>query len=230
MDQIHSQLVEKVRDYRMPQAAQDLLNAHLPLVIVGITASGKSSVTEYIEQTSDYRQVVTHTTREPRHGEVDSEDYFFINDGEMLNMMSKEAFVEVQTIHTDTVYGISIKAYQDVLNGSFKPLMIIDVQGVEEISQYVPQLRPVFLLPPNFDAWMHMLEKRGRMSHSERLRRMHSAREELVKVLDNERFFLMVNQDVPQTAKQILGDSHDRASQRKARETAHLLLERLKTI
>lgn len=227
---VHSQLLEKVREYRMPPAARDLLNTHLPVVIAGITASGKNSVTQYIHETSNYRQVVTHTTRQPRAGEIHTEHYFFVSDEEMLNMMAQEALVEVQTIHGDEVYGISIKAYQAVIDQGHKPLLIIDVQGIEEISQYVPKLRPVFLLPPNFDEWMGMLEKRGRMSHSERLKRMHSAHEEIEKVLDKERFFLVVNRDVPSTARDILGDVHDHASRHKARETALLLLDRLKTI
>lgn len=227
---VNSQLLEKVRDYRMPQTARDLLNTHLPVIIVGITASGKSSVTQYIEETSDYKQVVTHTTRKSRPGEVNSQDYFFISDEEMLDMMAKEAFVEVQTIHANAVYGISLTAYQAVLDGEYNPLLIIDVQGVEEISQYVPKLRPVFLLPASFDEWMRMLEQRGRMSHPERLRRMHSARSELEKVLNSDLFFLVVNRDVPATARDILGDVHDQASQHKARETAQLLIDRLKTI
>ncbi|HEY5549589.1 MAG TPA: hypothetical protein VIK37_00030 [Candidatus Saccharimonadales bacterium] len=226
---IHSQLLEKVRDYRMPPAARDLLNAHLPLVIVGITASGKSSVTDYIKQTSDYRQVITHTTRQPRPGEVHGQHYYFISDEDMIKMMADEALVEVQTIHSHEVYGISLSAYQTVLKGGYKPLLIIDVQGVEEISQYVPKLRPVFLLPASFDEWMRMLEKRGRMSHAERLRRMHSAHAELEKVLEKEKFFFVTNRDVPSTARDILGDVHDHASQRRGRETAQLLIDRLKT-
>lgn len=226
---IHSQLLEKVRVYTMPSAARELVAAHLPLIIAGITASGKNTVTQYIQDTTDYKQVVTHTTRQPRPGEVSTQNYHFISEEEMLKMMANKAFVEVQTIHGDTVYGISIAAYQGVANSGHKPLLIIDVQGVEEISRYVPELRPVFLLPANFDDWMSMLEKRGRMSHSERLRRMHSARAELEKVLQRENFFLVINRDVPSTAKDVLGGVHDHVSQHKARETARQLLERLKT-
>ena len=138
--------------------------------------------------------------------------------------------VEVQLVHGTQVSGVSIKAYQDVIASGHKPLLNIDVQGVEKIGLYVPGLRPVFLLPPDFESWVQMLEKRGRMSHSERLRRMHSAREELEKIMNSVHFFLVINRDVPQTAREILGNVHDLSSQRQGRETARLLLERLKTI
>lgn len=231
MDQsVHSQLLDKVREYVMPPAARELLRAHLPLIIVGITASGKNTVTDYIQDTADYKQVVTHTTRPPRPGEVNTQHYHFISDEEMLNMMTDQAFVEVQTIHGEAVYGISISAYRGVIEAGHKPLLIIDVQGVEEISQYVPELRPVFLLPTTFEEWMSMLEKRGQMSHSERLRRMHSARDELQKVLKKQNFTLVVNRDVASTAKDIVSGINDYTSQHKARDIALQLLERLKTI
>lgn len=148
----------------------------------------------------------------------------------MLKLLDSQSMIEAKLIHDIRISGISVRAYQDVVNAGHKPLLVIDVQGTEEISKFLPKLRPVFLLPPNFDTWVRMQEKRGRMSHSERLRRMHSAREELEQVLDNEHFFLVVNRDVPQTAREILGDVHDQASQRKAREAAQLLIDRLRTI
>jgi len=148
----------------------------------------------------------------------------------MTKLLDDRAMIETNVLHNQQVSGTSIAAYQDVISAGYKPLLVVDVQGVENISKYLPDIRPVFLLPPSFDVWMQWLEKRGRMSHSERLKRMHSARAELEKVLGNERIFLVVNQDVPQTAREILGDVHDLASQRKSRETAQLLIDRLKTI
>ena len=226
----HNQLLDKVRAYRMPKAAQELLSTHLPLTISGITASGKNSTTQYIMGSTDYRHVVTHTTRPLREGEESGKDYHFVSEEEMIRLLETESMVEVQLVHGTQVSGVSIKAYQDVIASGHKPLLNIDVQGVEKIGLYVPSLRPVFLLPPDFESWVQMLEKRGRMSHSERLRRMHSAREELEKIMNSVHFFLVINRDVPQTAREILGNVHDLSSQRQGRETARLLLERLKTI
>ncbi|MEX0881321.1 MAG: hypothetical protein WEC17_01445 [Candidatus Saccharimonadales bacterium] len=227
---IHSRLLEKIRSYTMPLVAQEILATHPPLVIAGITASGKNAATKYIVDTTDYRQVVTHTTRQPRPDEIHGKHYYFVKEEEMLKLLDSQSMIEAKLIHDIRISGISVRAYQDVVNAGHKPLLVIDVQGTEEISKFLPKLRPVFLLPPNFDTWVRMQEKRGRMSHSERLRRMHSAREELEQVLDNEHFFLVVNRDVPQTAREILGDVHDQASQRKAREAAQLLIDRLRTI
>jgi guanylate kinase len=227
---VHSQLLDQVRNYKMPQTAQDLIVRHPPLVIAGITASGKNSVVRYITETTDYRQVITHTTRQPRTDETNGRDYFFVSDEQMLQLLNNKAMIEAKNVHGNAVYGVSIRAYQDVVFAGHKPLLIVDVKGVEELTKYLPKLRPVFLLPPSFERWVEMLEDRGRMSHLERLRRMHSARSELLEVMTKERFFLVVNYDVPNTAREILKDIHDPSSQRKAREVAHLLIDRLKTL
>jgi guanylate kinase len=224
------ELLEKVRIYKMPPAAQELLAANPPLVIAGITASGKNSVVRYLTDTSDYRQVITHTTRQPREEDAEAHEYHFVNDEQMQALIEAQAMIEVKEIHKESIYGTSIKAYQDVLAAGYKPVLIIDIQGVEDLSSHLTNLRPYFLVPLSFDDWIRMMEKRGRMSHSERLRRMHSARDELERAIRSEHFTLLINQDIPQTAKTISAGIRDRSMQQKALDAASQLLERLKTL
>ncbi|HSX18457.1 MAG TPA: hypothetical protein VLE51_03830 [Candidatus Saccharimonadales bacterium] len=230
-ESIHTRLLEKAREYHTPQAARDLLATHPPLIITGITASGKDSVSKYISETSElYREVVTHTTRPPRAGEVHTQHYHFVTEEDMLKLVEREEMIEVKLIHGETFYGTSINAYRDVVNSGHRPLLVIDVQGVDEITKYIEHARPIFLLPPSFNAWIERLEKRGRMSHPERLRRMNSARVELEKTLNSNLFVLVVNHDIPRTAHEILSDAHDYSIQHHNRETALLLIEHLRNI
>ncbi|HEX5395348.1 MAG TPA: hypothetical protein VFW52_03310 [Candidatus Saccharimonadales bacterium] len=224
------ELLEKVREYKMPQAAQDILAANPPLIIAGITASGKNSVVRILAETSEFRHVITHTTRPPRDEAEDTHEFHFVSDEQMLALVDSQAMIEVKQVHRDNVYGTSIKAYKEVIDSGHKPVLIIDIQGVEDINRYITNLRPYFLIPPSFEDWMRMLDKRGHMSHSERLRRMHSARDELERVLRNEHFSLIINRDISQTAKMIASGGHDQAAQHKNRETVQLLIERLKTL
>lgn len=226
---VHAQLVEKVRSYRMPQAAQELLTNHPPLIVAGITASGKNSVTQYIIESNQYRRVITHTTRQARASEVHGQHYYFVSEEEMLRLLDNEAMIEVQTIHSASIYGVSIRAYQDVISSGYRSLIILDVQGIEEVGKYLPALRAFFLLPPDFHEWMARLEKRGPMSHSERLRRMHSARTELEKALNSHLFWLVVNHEIPAAAREILSGASDFLTQHKNREAAQQLLDHLRT-
>ena len=221
----HRQLQEAVKKYRMPEAAVELLQNHPPLIIAGITASGKNTILDYIQQNSDWRHVVTHTTRPPREVEKTGQNYWFVDEREMLELLSAQAMIEANLVHSDTVYGTSIKAYEDVLASGHKPLLIIDVQGVEQIINHVHGLHPIFLLPPDSGAWMERLNKRGHMSHVERLSRLRSARQELEAALSSQHFTLVVNSEVTQAAQQILGGVVTEAVQKHNQDLARRLIE-----
>lgn len=230
-DSIHAKLMAAVRAYHIPEEAKKLLAEHPPLTISGITAAGKNSVTGYITQNEGYSSVITHTTRQPRPGEVNAHHYHFVSEEAMLDLLHRHAMIEVQIIHGDTVYGVSIDAYRAATGSGHKPLLNIDVQGVEAMYKYLPPIiTPIFMLPPSFEDWMQWLEKRGRMSHTEKLQRMKSAQIELDKAIRSDLFLLVVNHELSRTAKEILLGSHDPSSQHHNREIALRLADSLKTI
>lgn len=225
----HSDLLDATRQYKIPPTGAELLAKHPPLILAGVTASGKDAVAERIIQTSSYRGVVTHTTRLPRPGEIAGQHYHFVSEDQMLELIHKNEMIEVQDIHGGTVYGISIASYQQVIDAGYEPLLIVDVQGIEEISKYVHGLRPFFILPPSFETWTERLDKRGHMSHVEKSRRFRSAREELEKALRQARFVLVINRDVSEAASEILRGSTDGPSQHHGHELIQLLIDHIKT-
>lgn len=228
MDNILSQLLDLVRQYKMPPAAAELLTANSPLILTGTTGSGKDAIEDYIQKISSWRHVVTHTTRPMRPGEQNGIDYWFVDEAEMLKLVGEQAFIEVKFIHDRQVSGSSLNAYSSTLQSGYKPLMRIDVQGIQELHQHAPGIRPVFILPPSFEAWMERLEGRGRMSHVEKVQRMHSARRELEIAIQNERFILVVNDEIPRVSREILDGTTDAATQYRNRELAQRLIDHIK--
>jgi len=224
---IHRDLLERVRAYKIPPAAAELLKVHPPLIIAGVTASGKDSVAKRLIETSNYREVVTHTTRMPRPGEVHAQHYHFVNEAEMLELAASGQMVELQDIHGGNVYGTSIAAYKTVLGAGYKPLLIIDIQGTEEIIRQVPTLSVYFLIPPSFNDWITRLDGRGHMTHTEKSRRFRSAKSELEKALTNRKFIILVNREVNDTARQITHIGADDPAKRRAHEIARQLIEEL---
>src|SRR5438067_93435 len=135
MDDQHKQLLAAVAAYKMPPAAINLVKQNPPLIIAATTASGKNTVADYILERTPYKEVISHTTRQPREGERNGQHYWFVDDNEMLKITQTQGFIEVQTIHGETVYGTTISAYQAASQDSHKPLLVMDVQGVEEITR-----------------------------------------------------------------------------------------------
>ncbi len=222
---LHHQLIEAVRGYKMPASATELLVQYKPLIISGVTAAGKDTILSYIESSSQWRHSVTHTTRSPRAGEVDGINYWFVNEESMLELLKNQSMIEAQTIHGNTVYGTSLKAYRDVLSQGHKPLLRIDIQGIKELTNHIPDLRATFILPPSFEEWMQRIERRGRMSHIEKIQRLRSAQTEIKEALLSRHFIFIVNKDVPTAASEIINSVTDGPTQHHNRELANRLID-----
>ncbi len=229
MDDIHAQLVTAVNNYHTPIEAAELLKQNPPLIIASVSGGGKDTVAQYTQDNSQYRRVVTTTTRPMRPGETNGIDYWFVDETTMLDLVHKGAFIEVKELHGQQISGSSIAAYKTTLDAGNKPLLSVDVQGITEIMKHIPNLQPVFILPPNFETWLNRLGNRGVMSHIEKLRRFRSAQAELELVLHNPHFKLVVNTEIPAVAKEILGGASDHTEQHRNRELVQQLLDHIHT-
>ncbi len=223
------ELLAEVKAYKMPPGAEQLLKEHPPLIIAGIAASGKNTILNYLIEHGQWRRVITHVTRQPRQGELDGRDYWFVSPNQMLELLKQKAFIEAKVIHEDKVYGTSLKAYSAAVSQADQPIILLDVQGVLEFATHIPGLKAVFVLPPSFDAWQARLAKRGQSTPAEDARRARSAIAELQAVLDHpELFTLLINDEVPRVAKEIIASRTDPVVQAKNRQIAAKLLADIK--
>ncbi len=136
---------------------------------------------------------------------------------------------DVKAVHGDTCYGTSIASVQKAVTDGKRPVMEIDVQGALELTQAIPSLRPIFILPPSYEIWMERLGTRGSISDGEKMRRLRSASMEIQTALDHPAFLLVVNQEVNFTAQDLIrGIQPDSHSQQEARELALELMQYLR--
>jgi len=225
-----TELKKAVASYVMPIEAKQVISRSRMLVLCGVTAAGKNTITSYFLNHGGYGHVVSHTTRKPRenHGilEKSGTEYWFVSDKEMLSLIKNKAFVEVKAVHGDTFYGTSIAAIDSILKANKRPVHEIDVQGAVELTKAMPDLRPVFILPPSYEIWMERLGTRGFMSFGEKERRLGSAKMELEMALNNKSFLFVINNEVEQTVAEInSGTDGNEAIQGERRKLAEELLE-----
>lgn len=65
------------------------------IVLVGASASGKSTLqTKMIENNDNLKKIVTYTTRPPRANEKDGIDYHFVSDEKFNELLKEDYFVE----------------------------------------------------------------------------------------------------------------------------------------
>ena len=225
---LHQELLQKARTYPVPPKALDLLKNNPPLIIAGLAASGKNTISVDIAESSDYRHVITHTTRPKRHREKNGQNYWFVSEAGMLKLINEQALIETQAIHGETVYGTSIASYEKIIGSNQRPLLIMDVQGIAQLNKHLPGLKPIFVLPPDFKTWMERLGNRGFISDVDKMRRLRAARIALQEALANRHFIMVVNREVPRAAREILNSlSSGDFAQHQNRELARNLIDHL---
>jgi guanylate kinase len=179
------------------------------LLLVGISGAGKDTINHQLLTTGHYHRIVTHTTRQPRHNhgilETDGVEYHFIDYPTAENLLKSHGFIEAK-VYSNNVYGSSIGEFQLAHDEGKIALADIDVQGVAEYMQLIPgNVRPLFLLPPDYETWQHRLFSRYGDSHTDhvddlRLRTEAAARE-LEELLAKDYYFVLINDDLDETVR-----------------------------
>lgn len=98
------------------------------LVLVGESASGKSSIEKYLADNCGYNKIVSYTTRPPREGEVDGVDYHFISI-EQFKFLSEQGFFAEQAVYRDWCYGVAKEDCTD------DKVAVLTPHGLRQISK-----------------------------------------------------------------------------------------------
>ena len=98
------------------------------IVLVGESASGKSSIEKNLINNYGYKKIVTYTTRQPRVNEVDGVDYHFIDMNKFCDLQEQGFFVEVAQ-YNGWCYGT---AKEDCTNDK---VIVLTPHGLRQISK-----------------------------------------------------------------------------------------------
>lgn len=103
---------------------------------------------------------VSHTTREPREGEIDGQHYHFVDRHVFQSMIAEDRFLEWAEVH-DNLYGTSWDEVLPRLAVGIDVLLDIDVQGAERVMARYPEAHSIFLMPPSYGDLAERLRRRG---------------------------------------------------------------------
>ena len=129
------------------------------VVLSSPSGAGKTTLTrKLLKENPDMAMSVSATTRQPRPGETDGEDYFFISKNKFTDMVDDDAFLEYAKVF-DNFYGTPRAPVEQALGDGRDVVFDIDWQGAQQLTQAAADdLVKIFILPPN----MVELEKRLR--------------------------------------------------------------------
>ena len=153
-----------------------------PLILSSPSGGGKTTITKLLlERRSDVGYSVSCTTRQPRPGEENGKDYFFLSRDEFERREARGEFAESADVHGNR-YGTLRSEVERVLARGQHVLMDIDVQGARQFATAFPESVLVFLLPPTTEVLLGRLRGRGTENRRATLVRMRAARDELLEV------------------------------------------------
>ncbi len=104
---------------------------------------------------------VSYTTRAPRDGERDGEDYHFVSRDKFLAMAQRGEFLESAEVYAN-LYGTSQTWISQEIAKGRDILLEIDWQGAAQIRRLFPECVSVFVLPPSIVALEQRLKGRGK--------------------------------------------------------------------
>ncbi len=134
-------------------------------VISAPSGAGKTTLVEALRQTPNLFYSVSCTTRAPRTGEVDGEDYQFLSDKDFRARVEAGDFLEHARVHGD-YYGTLRKPVLTNLKSGVDVLIDIDTQGAAAIRNcddpFIREaLSDIFIMPPDHEELRRRLLKRG---------------------------------------------------------------------
>ena len=129
------------------------------------SGAGKTTLVERIRRTPNLFYSVSCTTRTPRAGEIDGQDYRFLSDADFRERVAKGDFVEHAQVHGDH-YGTLREPIVTNLETGKDVLIDIDMQGAAVIRNcgdplIRDALADVFIMPPDLEELRKRLLKRG---------------------------------------------------------------------
>ena len=149
----------------------------IPFVVAAPSGTGKTTVCRRLVDGDEKLEFsVSHTTRVPRPGEREGEDYHFVTRDRFQELVDQDAFLE-SAEYNGNFYGTSQAAIDGPLDRGHDVILEIEIQGAAQVRERRGDARFVFLLPPSMQALEGRL--RGRNTDTEEVieRRLRWAQE-----------------------------------------------------
>lgn len=153
-------------------------------IISAPSGAGKTSLVRALLQSNlNLSLSISHTTRPPRSGEINSRDYHFVSLETFRQMLRNGEFVESAEVYGN-LYGTSQKWINGAIASGQDILLEIDCQGAMQIRQIFPESISIFILPPSADALAARLKTRAQDDPGIIQKRLAAAREEVSHIIE----------------------------------------------
>jgi len=171
------------------------------VVISGFSGAGKGTLMKkLIQEDSRYALSISMTTREPRQGEENGKDYFFVTPEEFQKKISQEGFIE-HASYCGNYYGTPRDYVEEQLHLGKDVILEIEIQGAMKVKEQNPDALLLFVMPPSADELKRRLIGRGTETLEVIEKRLQRAYEESQGIEGYD--YIVVNDDLDRCMKEM---------------------------
>ena len=171
------------------------------------SGAGKSSLIDAVLAKANQSRLplelsVSYTTRSPRKGESNGNQYFFISEEEFIEKKNSNFFLEHAKVH-DNWYGTSVDFVHSKLSSGVNLILEIDVQGFRQINDLSFSCDSIFILPPSMNSLEERIKSRGDEDLESINLRLRNAKDELAYA--NEYKHIIINDSFDYAENELFG-------------------------
>ena len=189
------------------------MNHRKAILFSAPSGSGKTTIIREILKRFDcFEFSISATSRQPREGERDGVDYYYLTPDEFARRVKADEFLEWEEVYQGTCYGTLKSEVERIWNKGGVIVFDVDVNGGRNIKRYFgADALSIFVLPPSMEVLEQRLRSRGTDSEEAIVKRLARSAEEL--------------KQAPQFDVTIVNDDLQRAVQETRTTIEHFLSE-----
>lgn len=117
-------------------------------VVSGFSGAGKGTIMKaLLEKYDHYALSISATTRQPREGEENGREYFFMTTEEFEALIEQDALIEYAR-YVNNYYGTPRSYVESKMAEGYDVILEIEIQGALKVREKFPDALLVFVLPP----------------------------------------------------------------------------------
>lgn len=171
------------------------------VVVSGFSGAGKGTLMKrMVQDYHNYALSVSMTTREPRPGETEGKEYFFVAKEEFEKKIEENGLIEYAS-YCGNYYGTPKEYVEKQLEMGKDVILEIEIQGALKVKKQFPEALLLFVMPPSASELKRRLEKRGTETKEVITRRLKRAVEEADGIENYD--FIVINDKLDQCVQEM---------------------------
>ena len=171
------------------------------IIVSGFSGAGKGTlVKKLIEEYDGYALSISATTRQPRPGEADGREYFFMQKEQFERKIAENGLIEYAT-YCDNYYGTPREYVERQLDDGKDVILEIEIQGALKVKKQYNDALLLFVMPPSTEELRRRLVSRGTETEEVIDKRMRRATQEAQGIEEYD--YIVVNDNLETCVRQL---------------------------